>query len=117
MENSEAVKYKVIITASAESSFYEILDYLYDNYPIEKAEQIANELRDTVSKLHYQPERGTPESMLTHRSQGYRYILYKRTSRTDIKVIFYIDKPSFTVFVTDFFPTEKDSRKLTKRNK
>ena len=117
MENTEESKYQVIVTDPAEISFYEVLDYLYDNYLIEKAEQIADELRDTANKLHYQPERGTPESKLAHRSKGYRYILYKRTSRADIKVVYYIDQASFTVYITDFFPTEKDNQKLPKRNK
>ena len=116
MENTEESKYQVIITDSAEISFYEILDYLYDNYPIERAEQIAGELRDTANKLHYHPERGTPESKLANRSQGYHYILYKRTSRTDIKVIYYIDNSSSTVYITDFFPTEKDNEQISKRN-
>jgi len=107
----------VIITDPAEISFYEILDYLYDNYPLERAEQIADELRDTAKKLCQYPERGAPESKLAHRSKVYRYILYKRTSRTDIKVVYYIDPALSTVYVTDFFPTEKDNQKLTIRNR
>lgn len=116
MENPETRKYQVVITDPAEVSFYEILDYLYDNYPQERAEQIANDLRDTADKLHYYPERGTTESYLSHRSQDYRYILYKRTSRTDIKVIYHIDQSSSTVYITDFFPTEKDNLQLPERN-
>ncbi len=91
MEGREEGKYEVIITDPAEISFYEVLEYLYDNYPLDRAEQIANELRDTANKLHYQPERGTPESRLAHRFKDYRFVLYKRTSRTDIKVIYYIE--------------------------
>jgi len=116
LENTEASKYLVIITDPAEISFYEILDYLYDNYPHERAEKIANELRDMANRLHYHPERGTQEGKLSHRSNGYRYILYKRTSRTDIKVIYYIDQATFTVYITDFFPTEKNNVKLSKHN-
>lgn len=117
MENPEASKYQVIITDPAEISFYEVLDYLYDNYPLERAEQIADELRDTANKLHYYPERGVLEGNLSNRSQGYRYLLYRRSSRTDIKVIYYIDQSSSTVYVTDFFPTEKDNQKLPERNR
>lgn len=116
MENTEENKYQVIITDQAEISFYEILDYLYDNYPLEKAEQVADGLMDTASKLYYHPERGTLERKLAHRPQGYRYILYMRTSRTDIKVVYYIDQPLSTVYITDFFPTEKDNLQLSKRN-
>jgi len=117
LESTEESKYKVIITDPAEVSFYEILEYLYDNYPLDRAEQIANELRDTAKKLYYQSDRGTPEGKLSHRPQGYRYILYKRTSRASIKVIYYIDQSSSTVYVTDFFPTEKDDTEISKRNR
>tara|TARA_A100000171_G_scaffold29734_1_gene27910 strand:- start:96 stop:446 length:351 start_codon:yes stop_codon:yes gene_type:complete len=116
LENTEESKFQVIITDQAEIRFYEILDYLYDNYPLKRAEQIADELRDAAYKLHHHPERGTLESKLANRSQGYRYILYKRTSRTDIKVIYYIDQQSFTIYIADFFPTEKDNLQLLKRN-
>ena len=116
MESTEKSKFEVIITDPGDSYFYEVLEYLYDNYPIDRAEEIANELRDTTKELHYQPERGTPEPQLVHRSKGYRYILYKRTARAEIKVIYYIDASSGVVYVTDFFPTEKDNAQIAKRN-
>ncbi|MDH5400223.1 MAG: type II toxin-antitoxin system RelE/ParE family toxin [Cyclobacteriaceae bacterium] len=116
MEKAEEGRYQVIITDPAEISFYEILDYLYDNYPFERAEEIANELRDTAQKLHYHPERGTLEPQLSHRTQSYRYVLYKRTSRAEVKIIYYIDRKLETVYVMDFFPTEKDNTQLSKRN-
>jgi len=116
LESTEESKYEVIITDPAEISFYEVLEYLYDNYPLDRAEQIANELRDTAKELNYQPERGTLESRLSHRSKDYRYILYKRTSRTNIKVIYYIEKATDIVYITDFFPTEMDNQRISKRS-
>jgi len=71
LESRERGKYEVIITNPAELRFYEVLEYLYDNYPIESAEKIADELRDKAQKLQYQPERGTPEKNLSHRSREY----------------------------------------------
>lgn len=115
MESAEESRYEVIITAPAEIRFYEVLEYLYDNYPLDRAEQIANELRDTARELHYQPERGTLEPRLSHRAKDIRYVLYKHTSRTDIKVIYYIEKT--TVYITDFFPTEMDDQRISKRSK
>ena len=117
MESTKESCYKVIITNPAESYFYEVLEYLYDNYPIDRAEVIADELRDTAKGLLYQPERGTPEPRLAHRSKEYRYVLYQRTSRAEIKVIYYIDTSSEVVYVTDFFPTEKDDTQVAKRTK
>ena len=113
----EKERHRVIVTNPAEVGFYEIVEYLYENYPIEKAEKIADEIRNTAMELHYQPERGTPEPNLLHRKRGYRYILYKRTSRAEIKIIYYIEKKSRTVYITDFFPTEKDSMILSGRNR
>ena len=116
MESPEEKKYAVIITDPADIAFYEVLDYLYDNYPIERAEEIAGELRDAARTLESKPERGTPESRLSHRQKEYRYILYKRTPRSEIKIIYFIDDKSATVYVTDFFPTEKDDAKISGRN-
>lgn len=79
MEDSEESKYEVIVTAPAEISFYEIAEYLFDHYPMDRAEEIANEIRDTAEKLKFQPERGTPEPRLKHRNKGYRFILYRRS--------------------------------------
>ncbi len=110
------MKYPVIITDSADLSFYEVLEYLYENYPIDRAEEVAGELRDIVKTLEYKPERGTREPRLSHKEKEYRYILYKRTSRSDIKVIYYIDNRLATVYITDFYPTEKDDRRISDRN-
>ncbi|MEM0941019.1 MAG: hypothetical protein AAF600_11330 [Bacteroidota bacterium] len=70
MENTEEIQYDVIITDPAEIAFYEILEYLYEHYEIDRAEEIADELRDTAKSLHYQPERGTPEPNLQKQKRG-----------------------------------------------
>jgi plasmid stabilization system protein ParE len=116
LENPEEKKYAVIITEPADIAFYEVLDYLYENYPIERAEEIAEGLRDTVRTLESKPERGALESRLLHRQRKYRFILYKRTPRAEIKIIYFTDDKSRTVYVTDFFPTEKDDMEISGRN-
>ena len=116
MESTEKKKYAVIITDPADQSFYEVLEYLYEHYPIDRAEEVAGELRDIVKRLEYNPKRGAHEPRLSNRENEYRYILYKRTSRSDIKVIYYIDNRLTTVYVTDFYPTEKDDRRISDRN-
>lgn len=116
MESTEERKYAVIITEPAANAFYEILEYLYAHYPIDRAEEIAGEIRDTAGALEYNPERGIQESRLMHRGKAYRFILYKRTQRAEIKIIYFIDHGSSVVYVTDFFPTEKDDRKMADRN-
>ena len=45
MEEPKESQYEVIITDPAEITFYELIDYLYDHYSLDKAEKIANEIR------------------------------------------------------------------------
>ena len=78
MESQEESKYQVIITDPAEISFYEILEFLFDHYTLERAEELANTLRDTISSLNYQPKRGALEHRLIGRINEYRFILFKR---------------------------------------
>jgi hypothetical protein len=70
LENPEEKKYAVIITEPADIAFYEVLDYLYGNYPIERTEEIAEGLRDTVRTLESKPEREALESRLLHRQKS-----------------------------------------------
>ncbi len=117
MENQKEGRYEVIITEPAEFYFYEILEYFYDNYPIERAEDLANGLRDKTRSLTNNPERGTLEFRLSHRDKIYRYILFKRVSRAEIKILYYLEESKRIVYVTDFFPTEKDDKKIAARNR
>lgn len=117
MESEQESKYEVIITDPAEIGFYEILDYLYDNYELSRAEEIANEIRDTAKSLAYLAKRGAPEPRLLNRKKEYRFVLYERTSRAEVKVIYFIEEESGVVFITDFFPNEMDSAEISARNR
>ena len=64
MERTEEGKYKVISPYQPKKHFYELLDYFYEHYPLDRAEEIANELRSTAKSLEDQPERGAPEIKL-----------------------------------------------------
>jgi mRNA-degrading endonuclease RelE of RelBE toxin-antitoxin system len=114
MEEEKALEYEVVVTQPAEFKFYELLEYLFDVYPFERAEQIANELRNTTKTLQFLPHRGVEEPFLTHLKRKFRFILFSRTDRAEIKIIYFIDEERKTVFVTDFFPTEKDRSRLVK---
>jgi plasmid stabilization system protein ParE len=78
LESQEKSKYQVNITDPAEISFYEILEFLFDHYTLDRAEELANALRDTTSSLNDQPMRGALEHRLIGRNNGYRFILFKR---------------------------------------
>ena len=113
MENPEE-EFEIIISRPAEISFYEILEYFYEHYSLERAERISNELRDFVKKLKYFPERGNIEKRLLNRSKEYKFILFKRSARADIKIIYNIHKENSKVFIIDFFPTESDEYTISK---
>lgn len=116
MEERKAHKYQVRFTPSSRQHFYEILDHLYHIYPLDRAEQIADELEEKAQGLNYLPGRGRNEDWLSGRKHEYRFILYQRTKRADIKIIYYIDEKSRIVYVTDFFPTEMDAGQIADRN-
>lgn len=116
MEKREKGKYQVEFTPTSRIHFYEVLDYLYENYQIDKAEQLADKLEGMAQSLERQPQRGVREQWLLDRHYEYRFILFRRTIRASIKIIYYIDEQIGKVYVTDFFPTEKDDSQITQRN-
>ncbi|MFW5761868.1 MAG: hypothetical protein ACOCXH_12905 [Cyclobacteriaceae bacterium] len=74
-------------------------------------------MKEAPRKLTTYPSRGAIEHRLVkYRDRIYRYILFKRTKRADIKIIYYINEQAKEVYVTDFFPTEKDDSKISKRS-
>ncbi len=96
--------------------FYEVLEYLYEHYPIDRAEQLADELEDMAQSLKHHPHRGTKEKWLTGLKQDHRFILFDRTKRAEIKIIYYIRESEGKVYVTDFFPTEMDNAEMKERS-
>jgi len=116
VEKRETDEYQVEFTTLSRHYFYEVLDYLYQNYTIDRAEQLANELESMAKSLNHHPHRGTKEKWLLDMKQEYRFILFNRTQRSDIKIIYYIQKSGKKVYVTDFFPTEMDNEQIASRN-
>lgn len=116
MEKEKEGKYKAVITKSAEIYFYEVVEYLYEHMSLERAEEVTTDIQEMALSLDRLHDRGTIEKKLAQRKKSYRYILFKRTPRAQIKIVYYVDQATKTVYITDFFPTEKDPRKLL-RNK
>jgi plasmid stabilization system protein ParE len=117
VEKEETDQFEVLVTRNAEIHFYELAEYLYEHMTLDRAEKITSELHEAALSLKKLYNRGAIEENLRKEKQEFRYILFKRTPRTQIKIIYFIDKATKTVFVTDFFPTEKDPKKLRKRSK
>lgn len=111
METKER-PYEVVITQPAYDAFFEILEYFLHKYSVQKTAIIADEINVLINSLQFQPERGAIEKRLTGRYFLYRFLLYQRSTRADIKVIYFVDKLHHKVYITDLFPTEKDDRKI-----
>ena len=118
MEESETqLRYPVEFTHAANTQFYEVAEYLYEHYSLDRADQITTSLKDKALSLDKFYYRGSPEPLLSHRPQGYRYLLFERSKGKFIKIIYYVNKTFKKVYVTDFFPTEKDDSEIVERNK
>ena len=104
------------ITLQAQRHYFEILEYLYEHMSYDSATKKADELYDIASSLETLPERGPIELTLQHLQKEHRYLLYQSTSRSTIKIIYFLDKKRGVVYVTDFFPTEMDEKKIKDRN-
>jgi plasmid stabilization system protein ParE len=116
LEDTTPSTYKVIITANAERYFYEVVEYIYEHHTLTEAENLSTALRDAPQKLTAYPSRGAIEPRLAnYRGRAYRYLVFNRTKRADIKIIYYVNEQAKEVYVTDFFPTEKDDTKIPGR--
>jgi len=109
-------KYKVIITKPAKNRYFEVLDYVYTHHIASRAEEISRELIDFTEKLTILPNRGKTETILNHRKELFRFLLYKRTGYATIKIIYYVNEEISTVFITDYFPTEMINTKIKNRS-
>ena len=112
----EAPRYEIVITASAERSYFEVLDYVYTYHTLAVADQIALELLDYPQVLTSQPFIGKEETYLSKRKETYRYLVYHRTRQATIKIIYYVDDTVGRIYITDFFPTEMNTEKIRKRS-
>lgn len=106
--------YSLIITHTAKLAYFELLHYLYEHYSIERATELAELILDAPTVLVSQPELGVLEESLQGRKYLYRYLLFKRTNRATVKIIYFVDKSNSLIYITDFFPTEKHPASIKK---
>lgn len=117
MEKGKEPKYEVELTASSRIFYFELLEFLYANFSKGRAEEISTEILEKAFSLDVFFDRGSPEPELADRTPRYRYLLYQRSNGRHIKIIYYVDHQVRRVYITDFFPTEMDSKKISNRNK
>ena len=109
--------YIVEITPEAEIYYLQLLEYLYQTHSVNSAKRKADEVLDMAMSLDKNPYRGQKENKLSFLEKDHRYLVYRYTSRKSIKIIYFIDEAAKKVFVTDFFGTELDDKKIAGRNK
>lgn len=106
--------FQIIITATAERAYFEVLNYVFEHHSPERSNAIALELLDYPNILSVQPNIGTIEKLFT-RKEIYRFLVYQRTKNITIKIIYYVDEQTKTVYITDFFPSEMFPEKMNER--
>ena len=114
MDQKEA--YPLIITSSGERAYFEVLDYVYAHYSIERGNEITLALLEYPNVLKSQPYMGQLESHLSQRSEGYRFLVYKRTLQATVKIIYYVDEATRCIYITDFFATEMSDQRIKQRS-
>ncbi len=112
----EEQDYLIVITSSAERAYFEVLGYVYEHHSETRAGKIALELLEFPKILQKFPNLGTKELHLQNRIENYKYIVYKRTPRATVKIIYFINEETKTIYLTDFFPCEMFEQKI-KRGK
>lgn len=112
---AEEQNYQIVITSSAERAYFEVLDYVFEHYTIDRANEIATELLEHPQILRKFPNLGKTEPHLKQRPENYRFIVYERANDTTVKIIYYSDESSRTIYLTDFFPCEMSDKKIKRR--
>ena len=107
--------YIVEITPEGELFYLQLLEYLYTHNSIRIADQKSDEILDMAMSLNKQPYRGKKEAKLAILGKDHRFLVYRYTPRKTIKIIYFIEEPDKKVYVTDFFPTEKDDGEIKER--
>ncbi len=115
MESS--VIYLVEITPEAEQHFEDLLSFLYQTHSLLSADKKALEILTKAQTLSQNPNRGRVEDTLTYLKKGHRYLIYSLSNRKTIKILYFVNEVSKTVFITDFFPNEMDPVKILGREK
>jgi|GEM_PF-3445553 len=61
MDSKEESQYTVILTPISKIFFYEVIEYVFQYHPQDRAEEIARDLKQTAKSLKHNPNRGVIE--------------------------------------------------------
>jgi plasmid stabilization system protein ParE len=111
----EEQDYQIVITAAAERAYFEALEYIFEHHSLLRANKIALELLEEPKLLKKFPKMGAIEQLLKHRNEEYRFILFERTQKAKVKIIYYADDALQRIYITDFFPCELFEQRIKTR--
>jgi uncharacterized protein (DUF2344 family) len=107
--------YKVIVAPSADHRYVNaILPYLDRNFSFNRLIEIDEAIDLAVHSLKHHPHRGSRELLLEQDDREYRYILFRETRHFELKILYFIEEHSSSVFVVDYFPTAMHPRRMTR---
>lgn len=110
-------RYEVVVTDPARSRYTEtILPYLLRNFSIERAVEIETDLFIRTGSLSNLPHLGTLEGNLPASVPAIRFILFRETRHFELKILYYVDEDTATVFVVDYFPTAMHPKRMSRPN-
>jgi hypothetical protein len=112
---AEKQDYEIVITATAERAYFEALEYIFEHHSTLRANKIALELLEEPNLLKKFHQIGTIEQQLRHQPREYRFILFERTKKSKVKIIYYVEDDIQTIYITDFFPCELFEQRIKNR--
>ncbi|WP_299628207.1 hypothetical protein [uncultured Tenacibaculum sp.] len=112
----ESKSYVVEITSKAEQYYWNLLTHLYETHSVESANKKSDEIIALAMSLEINPERGSLEEDLASFNKEFRSLIYPITKRNTIKIIYFIEVSTNTVYVTDFFATSMNPLRRKKRS-
>ncbi len=87
------------------------LDDIYSYFSLKAGKRIAkklvNGIVDSTIALKYQPELGQIESELSHRNEGFRYLVYK-----NYKIVYWINREAGRIEIANVFDTRQNPEKI-----
>ena len=94
-------------TQFAENKLEDIFEYYKFKAGVRIAQALVDGIIDSSLTLEFNAFGGQREELLSDRIQDFRYLVFK-----NYKIIYWIDEPQNTVFISNIFDTRQNPDKL-----
>lgn len=101
---------RVYWTDFAKAALHDIFDYYSNQVSVRVSLNLVRGLITSTEILKEQPFIGKKEVLLSHKSEGFRYLVYK-----NYKIIYWINHIEQRVEVVDVFDTRQNPIKIIKK--